>query len=195
MRDPRGVYRDIAVPGAVFTEPYDSDEQGVIVGGYADAAGLNHGFLRDARGRYRTIDVPGAAVTLVLRLNDRGQLVGVYSAVNSFPPSPSRGFLLDKGGLTRIDVPGAVDTSTNGLNNLGEIVGGYIDRGGRIHGFLRDREGRYRTLDVPGATASGAFDINDRRQIVGAFERPTDGSSSTPPQSGARSTDQLMGAP
>ena len=76
VRDPRGVYRGIAVPGAAFTEPYDSGEHGRIVGDYADSAGVLHGFLRDTRRRYRTIDVPGAAATGAFDINDRRQIVG-----------------------------------------------------------------------------------------------------------------------
>jgi uncharacterized membrane protein len=47
-------------------------------------------------------------------------------------------------------------------------VGFYIDDRGRTHGFVWD-DGDFRTIDVPGATATGAIGINNRGQIVGYY--------------------------
>jgi probable HAF family extracellular repeat protein len=77
-----------------------------------------------------------------------------------------RGFLLDRGKVTRIDLPGATYTQPTGINNLGQVVGEYQDAAGRFHGFLWQR-GRFANVDLPGAAATSATAINDRGQIVG----------------------------
>jgi probable HAF family extracellular repeat protein len=87
-----------------------------------------------------------------------------------------QGYLLDDGRFRQIAVPGATGTLPFGNNNRGQIVGFYDDAHGRTHGFLWDR-GRFRTIDAPQATGttpdglsgSGAYDINDRGQIVGVY--------------------------
>jgi uncharacterized membrane protein len=42
------------------------------------------------------------------------------------------------------------------------------DGNGAQHGYLLE-QGRFTTVDVPGAAATDAFGINDRGQIVGAI--------------------------
>ena len=49
----------------------------------------------------------------------------------------------------------------------------YLDAAGRYHGFLRDK-GRFTTIDVPGAAATTATDINNRGQIVGEHSEDPD---------------------
>jgi probable HAF family extracellular repeat protein len=87
-----------------------------------------------------------------------------------------QGYLLDDGKFRQIAKPGAAGTLPFGMNNRGHIVGIYDDADGRSHGFLWAR-GRFWTIDHPkgtgttpeGISGSGAFDINDRGQIVGAY--------------------------
>jgi hypothetical protein len=91
IRDPRGTYRDIDVPGAVVTLPTAVNNRGQIAGIYYVATsidapnGVNHGFLRDRRGRITTIDHPRATAngTTTYGLNDRGQTVGSYATAST----------------------------------------------------------------------------------------------------------------
>ena len=53
-----------------------------------------------------------------------------------------------------------------GINNRDEIVGVWIDSHNVHHGFILS-EGRFRTIDLPGATFTNAQGINDRGEIVG----------------------------
>jgi probable HAF family extracellular repeat protein/YD repeat-containing protein len=97
-------------------------------------------------------------------LNDRGQVVGSYLDAAGAP----HGFLLEDGVYTEIETPGFPRAQLLGINDSGRIVGGYVDDGGTVHGLMRDERGRFTTFDAPGATtATGAININDRRQIVG----------------------------
>jgi hypothetical protein len=72
----------------------------------------------------------------------------------------------------------APQTAVNGINAGGDIVGMYIDGATRQHGFVM-KNGRYRTLDVPGSFAgvSGtlptvANGINPAGDIVGTYRVP-----------------------
>jgi probable HAF family extracellular repeat protein len=73
--------------------------------------------------------------------------------------------------------PGATNgTVARGINNLGEIVGYYII--GRtdcsfflscqLHGF-KVVNGKFSTIDVPGAIQTEVFGVNDGGDVVGAF--------------------------
>jgi probable HAF family extracellular repeat protein len=71
--------------------------------------------------------------------------------------------------FTTIDVPGAgAFTLAFGLGEDGNTVGGYVDRRGRLHGFLFDR-GKFKVIDFPGARATFVARMNAHGQIVGAY--------------------------
>jgi uncharacterized membrane protein len=55
-----------------------------------------------------------------------------------------------------------------GINARGDIVGSYGSADGRFHGFLLS-EGRFTSIDVPGATFTFADGINSEGDIVGAY--------------------------
>ena len=143
------------------------------MGYYVDACGTLHGFLRDKKGVFTTIDHPDSPLgTAALDINNRGQIVGTYADAEE----TTHGFLLDKGVFTTIDFPGSSFTEAVGINGRGQIVGFYLDAEGTIHGFLRDRgrgarrdEGVFTTIELPGALATSADDINNRGQIVGTY--------------------------
>jgi uncharacterized membrane protein len=86
------------------------------------------------------------------------------------PATTSGNFLLRKGVLTPLeDLRGAAGTAYNAANNRGELVGSYTDAAGTLHGFRRDRKGRFTTIDPPGSLATFATGINDHGQIVGYY--------------------------
>ena len=55
-------FTTIDVPGALLTNAQGVNHQGDVVGGFNDAAGLQHGFLRSGS-QFRTINFPGASTT------------------------------------------------------------------------------------------------------------------------------------
>jgi hypothetical protein len=112
---------------------------------------------------FTTLDYPGAVETSVNGTNDRGHVVGT---------ADDHGFLWKNGTFTQIDVPGALFTEASGINNRGQIVGWYFsgsDR--RQHGFLRERDGSFTTIDppTPGSFRTFAYSINNKGDIVGSF--------------------------
>ena len=76
------------------------------------------------------------------------------------------------------DVPGAALTAHLGLNDHGQITGTYIDDdavarpdGGYDtgHGFVQDRRGHTRRFDVPGASITLPYGINNHGTIAGEY--------------------------
>ena len=71
--------------------------------------------------------------------------------------------------FSTVQVPGSDLTEADGINARGVIVGSYVDSDGVSHGFLL-RDGKFKTIDVPGALENiAARGINARGDIVGSF--------------------------
>ena len=103
LRDQRGRFTTIHVPGAVQTQAFGINNRGQVVGEYLDADGTIHGFLWD-KGRFTTIDGPDGAVATATNINDRAR----SSASTSIPPRPGtspRRLLLSKGDYTHVRCP------------------------------------------------------------------------------------------
>lgn len=175
LRDERGRYASIRFPGSTDTQAAGINDRGQVVGQYAVPDGSTHGYVW-THGRYRTLDVAGAATTSLLDINDRGEIVGAYAD----PDGTSHGFVRDtRGRITTIDAAGAVYTLPFGINNRGQVVGLSTDAlplpdAHETHGFLlrHGAGGPFTRIDVPGAAATGAFDINDSGTIVGQYGNP-----------------------
>jgi probable HAF family extracellular repeat protein len=73
-----GTFAPFDVPGSSFTQAWDINPQGEIVGVFRDTIGKAHGFLRSADGAFTTIDFPGAAATRAIGINPGGDVVGFY---------------------------------------------------------------------------------------------------------------------
>ena len=172
----KGVYAPLEdFSGGAATAYTSTNNRGEFAGTYTDAGGTLRGFHRDRKGRFTTIDPPGALATFTNGINDRGQVVGYYGVAGGKVQS----FLRDRSGdITTVDVPGAAGTQPFDINNRGQVVGLFVDAApdadgtippNTIHGFVWSK-GSFRTIDVPGATGSGALDINDRGEIVGGYQ-------------------------
>ena len=93
------------------------------------------------------------------------------SGADTRPRTPIPGFLLDRGRTIKFDAPTAViETAPASINNRGLIVGAYKEAGNATHGFLRDRAGRFTTIDVLGTPRNLVFGLNDHRALVGVYE-------------------------
>ena len=182
LRDARGRFTTIDLPGAKATVASRINDRGQIVGRYYQAAPFRgpdarfRGFLLD-RGKLTRIAVPGAAQTQATGIDNLGHVVGEYQN----PDGAYHGFLWHKRRFTTMDLPGAATTSLVDINDHGQILGLSLDSAGRFHGFALDR-GRFTTFDAPGVTFTLPRDINNRGQIVGYTLAPTEAD----PLAGAR---------
>jgi uncharacterized membrane protein len=77
-----GNFQSFDVPGSTFTEAWDINPSGSIVGDFLDRAGIFHGFLRTADG-YTSIDFPAAIGTHAFGINPGGAIVGTYTDTNN----------------------------------------------------------------------------------------------------------------
>jgi uncharacterized membrane protein len=107
---------------------------------------------------FTRIDVPGASATFALGINNAGQIVGTYT-----DDTGRHGFAASGNDFTTID--GIV---AYGINNLGQIVGSNLGTDGLFHGFLDDGSD-VASIDVPGASFTQAYGINDTGETVGYF--------------------------
>jgi hypothetical protein len=158
---------------------------GAVVGSYADAVNVNHGFLRRPDGKFITFQAPGADTTpgsfngsAASSINDFGVIAGEYFDASGV----SHGFLRSpEGKFTTFDVPGVggFGTTPLAINLEGVIVGYYSDANLNIHAFLRRPSGTFATWDGPGACnngnpngcfGSGASNINFFGLAVGGYE-------------------------
>jgi uncharacterized membrane protein len=184
-----GTFTSLDFPRAAATSAFGINARGDIVGGYCDPASCppggnlgKHGFVLRG-GTFSSIDFPGAVLTQAWKINAAGQVAGRYKSTDG----KWHAFLMSEGAFTSIDVPGAIQTVSFppqvGMNAAGDVVGSYCaaepcplfpDNFVTVHGFLWRREGRddagqVTTIDFPGASGGGAFGINARGDIVGAY--------------------------
>lgn len=114
---------------------------------------------------YQPVDITGATLTNAQGLNARGDVVGFYVR-----NAATHGFLLSDGVVTTIDYPGAAYTDARGINASGDIVGAYRMPGEpavNAHGYLRTRQGEFRSLDLPGHLNNVAQRITSSGVVVG----------------------------
>jgi hypothetical protein len=128
----------------------------------ADAPKLNFKFTKN--------NVPGAQQTNPDGINNAGVTVGTYFDKNNV----QHGYILNGRNVTTLDDPNGSDTWACGLpyNGKSPVVGYYTNSTGALVGFRYDDKTKQYT-DIPGPTgavASAAFGINDKEEIVGAYE-------------------------
>jgi hypothetical protein len=131
------------------TLPLGFDAAGDIAGTYADASGVNHGFVYTAASAtpaFTTFDAPGAggtgflAGTSAFSINAGGDTSGLYTDTTGV----RHGFLRTATGTITapIDAPGAATTGMFtgtvliSINSLDDITGTFADTNGVFHGFL-----------------------------------------------------------
>ena len=76
-----GNFQSFDVPDSTFTEAWDINPSGSIVGDFQDLKGLFHGFLRTTD-EYTSIDFPAAIGTHAFGINPGGAIVGIYTDTN-----------------------------------------------------------------------------------------------------------------
>lgn len=153
---------DPAALGTYFSAAGGPNDLGATFGGYADATGIQHGFIIQGN-RLTTVDFAGHLNSNVDGVNDFGVILGVTWEADGI----YHGILREGHADTAFDVSGARDTYPLGINDSGESVGYWDGADGTVHGFYRDARGQISLLNVPGAAGTVAMAINDVGQVAG----------------------------
>jgi uncharacterized membrane protein len=116
--------------------------------------------------RYTSFSVPDGSNTRAVGINSVGQVVGRYMD----PTGVEKAFLrYTDGSIRTLSAPGGVlGTWAQDINDRGDIVGVYFDADFAAHGFLL-RDGRYSSIDFPGALETRARSIDDLGRITGNY--------------------------
>ena len=163
-----GRFQSLIVPGVAEPLPTGINDFGVIVGSGAQLVGAPPGpAWLYKNGHATTINVPGSLSTNPQAINDFGQVVGWYRSATS----QVLAYEETRGAFSTLDLPASAVAT--GINNLGEIVGWQdpFPNGSGPQGFLYI-DGRFTTVNVPGATATMITGVNDLGQIVGTYQLP-----------------------
>jgi uncharacterized membrane protein len=139
----------------------------------------NMGSSTSVIARRRGLGAIAATVALALLV------IGARPAPADPPPAAagttSHGFLVDRGVITTLEHPKAMTipatpeeqagTATTGIDDRGRVLGAYLGRDRVIRHFVRDRKGRFETIEDPpgGSDADEYVDINNRGEIVGFY--------------------------
>jgi hypothetical protein len=142
---------------------------GATVGDVTYNDNTTHGYVRTPDGRFEVFDAPGSDPLLggsyPLSINSSRAVTG--SAFDTY--GVSHGFVRARDGkLTQFDDANAGSTANQGqgtspvsINDWGLIAGTYTDAAGVTHGFVRNEDGKMKTIDVPGSTGTYIEAINN----------------------------------
>ena len=136
-----GVFKTYDFPGSLNTYFYALDNAGKAAGHYKGPDDLYHGVILEG-GELQQYDFPGAAETNIYGLSDEtgalsGNIVDAAGVSHAFS------------GDLIITFPGAVATYGDFVNAAGAVVGSYVDADGMPHGFIRNPDGSFTTIDLP----------------------------------------------
>jgi hypothetical protein len=158
-------------PGAGnSTLPQKISDEGVIVGTVFEPGGVVAGFFYKPRiGRFsdRPFSDPSDTgnYTQGRGINNQRHACGEY---RNGSDGTFHGYLLEHPNFIQFDVTGAVDTIPLGINNAGDFVGTVVFNDGTQPAFV-DLDGTVTTFQVPGATATFAYQLNRANQIIGYY--------------------------
>jgi hypothetical protein len=150
-------------PGATYTHSSGIDSAGDVVGQFIDPS---HGglfvFLRSAAGAFTALPLP-TGLTSVSGVAISGN--GVIAV--SF--SKSLYFRAADGSYTSVVVPGARSSlnaaNVTGIDNAGNVVGFYYPDFGSATSFLRDTNGVFHPIFVPGSVYTVVEGMNNLGQV------------------------------
>jgi len=160
------------VPGSVFTEGYNINQDGSIVGHYESADGRILGFIArlateldvepvvtpdDLNYTFESIDVPGVDF---LALTASSDFEGYAGYTKSADGEKIVAFTLIDGEFKRHQFQDSQDTRFYALGNDGNAAGHYMDSDGMYHGVVLEN-GELRQYDFPNAVQTEIYGISD----------------------------------
>jgi uncharacterized membrane protein len=196
LRNPDGQFTTFDGPGACDTgtsagcygsAAFAINIFGASAGAYEDNSGnlVSHGFVRNSRGRLVAFEAPGAGTGAnqgtgcpgcAFGINASGAIAGTYTDTNNV----SHGFLRSPNGtFLTFDAPTSGTGAYQGtgcsadcpvsLNDWGAITGIYIDADFVYHGYLRNADGQFSTVDAADSVGTGFVAINELGAITGYY--------------------------
>lgn len=150
--------------GSAGTYTY-SISNGYVAGYWFDGA-LNRCFLRTPDGTISSFSPDGSIDTECYAVNAGGTVAGYYTdaslSTHGFKRTPD-------GTITIFDIAGdSGGTYPNGINRRGDVTGNWHNQNG-IHGFLVKANGKTRSFDADGSTATFGISINGSDVITGFY--------------------------
>ncbi len=156
-RDSGAAFVPINIDGAIEVKAFDINNVGSgSVVGTVRLGAEQKAFLWDGS----TVSFPGnPQIPSAFGINDDGMIVGVFSDTSG----KQHGFTLPPGLGGPINVFGNLSTQTFGINNTRRMVGTLLETSGEFRAFYLsgpDTASAQR-IDIPGASRSDAFGINN----------------------------------
>jgi len=165
----KGVFSTIDFPRASLTAPRAINTQGDIVGRFELADEVDHGFLLHD-GHFTQVDFPGSIATAPRGINNAGDVTGNYTDVMENEIA----FILQNGKFRRVNVNPCSGDVWMAMDNGQVLVGdNCTNPTNGLHGFVRDRQGKFHVIDFPGlkVPCTALRWINERGDMVGLFAR------------------------
>jgi hypothetical protein len=160
-----GKFSNVQSPnGATYVSPSGINEKGDIVGTYLNAANISHGFLLKS-GKIQTLTAPGAIATAAAGINNDGDIIVNWQDSNGTYYAG----LYNGNTYTVQGVPGATMTIAEAINTAGDTSYSWFDSNNVEHGALL-YGGSYYTFSYPNSVATESYGLNDKSQIVGAYQ-------------------------
>jgi hypothetical protein len=179
LRPPYGParYQDIDVPGSAQTQLTGLNDEGVQVGFWSASAAAGRASDKVAfyvkGGRYVSVGFPARdrsspPVNRLLGVNNDNVAVGSYTDAAGH----DHGYLYDIATkrFSPVSVPGATSVTATAINNYGSVAGFAAGRGPGTEGFFQRHTGQVYLLRVPGARTTEALGVNDKGEVVGAYQ-------------------------
>jgi len=161
-------YTSIDFPGAISTDARGISPDGDIVGTFrlAGEPPVNvHGYLLTKHGEFLRVDFPGHTSAIPQRILPDGTILGCYHDADTM--STMHGMSVGPHGATEIDISASMHNGATPNGN--KIAGLYTDMmTGRARGYVLDGP-NFIPFDVPGSTATQAWDMNPSADIVGVY--------------------------
>ena len=166
----KGVFTAIDFPHASLTAPRAINARGDIAGLIQFEDGIEQGFLLHD-GQFTQIDFPAHNLNDTPGINNAGDITGNY-------PNPNcgdceSGFILRDGVFNDVHIPGGFTSDIWSAQDNGQVMIGDVamEPDFALHGFIRNKQGKFHLIDFPGllAPCTGPRWINERGDIVGLF--------------------------
>ncbi|MEM8932368.1 MAG: hypothetical protein AAGE94_14395 [Acidobacteriota bacterium] len=162
-----GAFTPFSIAGYEGTTIIGTNDKGALVGDVADASGTLHGYL-SVDGEVTIYTAAGSDLTIALDVNKKNQVVGFYRT----PANQRFAFLAEDDAFSSFSAPGAgpLGTRASGINKRGEISGVFFDADGTARGFVRRKNGTFKTIDFPGSAGTFLGRISNKgRVVVGSY--------------------------